>query len=351
MTDWRGTVGFTYGSVTLMDAGEGGEVALGDSDVVAMAQALEDRCAALETGFRIFLLDGAGEIPVTIRVLEAPSDDEPDWDHVVELSASFPSGRALVFSWMPESDLAGEVEVPIVPLRARVHWGGLEAALQAPVLPEVDVPSPCHVRVDLFPGPSAPVRTIRTWPTWEPPEHESIGQDGLRRYRGVRAVAARQALEWVPRMFWSPYPETPDGTVTGVWRDPSDGTRWADGTGPHGHAILRELTDAEADALEATGYPSVRTYAIDADGRAWTSDLMPLERVPCISLVPPWQFELVRSMPGGLVGVQVIDLPDGWSRMTLRPPGGGSPLLVEEIHGDGTGTMYQRWRDDVEIPA
>jgi hypothetical protein len=158
-------------------------------------------------------------------------------------------------------------------------------------------------------------------------------------------------MEWVPLLFWPPYPTLPDGYVTSLWHDPGDDSRWAHGTGNGGHAALLELTPEEADEIEAQGFPSVRTYAIDGEGRVWTSDVMPLERVPCLNLVPPWQFEMVRGMTGGLVGIQVIDLPPGWDRLIRRPLDGGTPPEDVEVINDASDGFYQRWRDDQPAPT
>jgi hypothetical protein len=168
---------------------------------------------------------------------------------------------------------------------------------------------------------------------------------------GAHAATARERMEWIPLQFWSPYPETPDGHITSLWRDPVDGSRWAHGSDPDRREVLRELTVEDAAALEAQGFPVVYTYAIDGDGLIWTSGTMPLERVPCLNLAPRPQFETVTSIAGGLIGHRVIDLPDGWRRIYRLPRDGKGPRVeVSSIDEDDDG-LYQRWRDDQTPPT
>ena len=111
------------------------------------------------------------------------------------------------------------------------------------------------------------------WPAWAallpPPESIDIGR--VARVSRRAGGGARDTMEWIPLLFCAPYPETPDVTVSSLLRDPVDGSRWAYGSGAGSHGVLCELTDEEAAAIEAEGFPSVYTYAIDADGRIWTS--------------------------------------------------------------------------------
>jgi hypothetical protein len=115
------------------------------------------------------------------------------------------------------------------------------------------------------------------------------------------------------------------------------------------HKFLQELSPAAADALAAQGFPPVYTYARDADGRIWSADMMPLERVPALLLIPADRWAMLRSfMPADQI--QVVDLPEGWSRITRRAlDHTGRAELVDGPIGDGHDGFYQRWRDGAEI--
>jgi hypothetical protein len=48
--------------------------------------------------------------------------------------------------------------------------------------------------------------------------------------------------------------------------------------------------------------------------------------------------------------VRIIDLPDGWGRITRRPLDRSGPAdLVPDVAGDGDDGFYHRWRDGAEI--
>ena len=163
---------------------------------------------------------------------------------------------------------------------------------------------------------------------------------------GPRAEEVVASLEQIPLLFWSPYPETPDGRVSSLWRDVVNGSRWAYGSGRGGHRVLRELTTDEADHLEARGFPNVYTYAIDGDGRIWESGLMPFERTPFLNMMPRLQFDIVKGFDTN----RIIDLPPGWGRLIRRPRDGGGPVEVTGVD-DADDAFYQRWRDDHPAPT
>jgi hypothetical protein len=342
----RTTVEVDYGQWYLFDpervrADTGGLI----DDAVSQAELWERRCASSGGAAIVYTLKQFGETAVEARSVAGPSPLDGA-DHVAEFSLVVPSGRLALSGW-ETSVVSGTLDVPAGPVRVRVSWFGLARSRES----EDDADE--YFEIDVFPGPSAPVETVRCWPTWAPPEAESTRSNGMRRYVGPRAAEARESMEWVPLLFWSPYPSLPDGTggVTSMWRDPRDDSRWVHGSGSGSHVVLCELTPDEARAMEAQGFPNVRTYAIDGDGRIWTSDVMPLERMPCLNLVPPWQFEMVKGMSGGLVGVAVIDLPPGWGRLIRRPRvSGAPPEEVAEID-DASDAFYQRWRDDQPAPT
>ena len=349
MNEWRFSVSYAYGTLTLADvrhdAAAGGPIA----DLVRILRAVEDRCESLGSALLVHLFERDGEIPLELRLLAAPAAIESEWDHVAESSLQAPSGRLQIYGWVADEDLAGEIDVPTGPLRARIHWGGLEQALQRERPWDPESASPDYIRVDLFPGTAGPIETLRTWHAWVPPIHESVSNTGLRLYRGYRAAEVQARLQPMPLRFWPPYPNISEGHVTDMWHDLADGSRWARGSGSGGHPFLQELTDDEAERLAAEGYPPVRTYATDADGRIWTSDVLPLERTPALALIRADRWPMLRDILQD-DEVVMVELPSGWSRITARPLAGGAPRLVDRVVGDGTDAFYQRWPDGAEIP-
>jgi hypothetical protein len=286
---------------------------------------------------------------VEVRSVQGPAALDGA-DHVAEFSMVVPSGRLALSGW-ETTVISATLDVPTEPIRIRISWFGLTRSLES------EDETAERFEVEVFPGPDGPVETLRWWPTWAPPAAESSRPNGMRWFTGPKAAAARESMEWIPLMFWSPYPSLPDGSgsVTSMWRDPQDDSRWADGSGSGSHKVLAELSSDEARALEAQGFPNVRTYAIDADGRIWTSDVMPLERTPCLNLVAPAHFEMVKGLSGGdgdrVPGIQVIDLPPGWGRIIRRPRATGTPLEEVAAVDDAIDGFYQRWRDDQPAPT
>jgi hypothetical protein len=331
-----------YGQWYLFDAENRDDIGNLVDDPVSQAELWERRCTSFGSAAIVYTLKQHG--PTVVVAHSGPGPSAPDGaDHIAEFSMVVPSGR-LAFSGWDTSEVAGTLDVPTAPLRVRIQWIGLDREMES----EDDNAE--EFRVDVFPDPKGPGETILCWPTWAPPTPASSRSTGLRLLAGPKAEEARASMEWVPLLFWPPYPTLPDGYVTSMYRDARDDSRWAHGTGSGGHAALLELTPEEARDLEAQGFPSVRTFAIDKDGRIWTSDVMPLERVPCLNLVPPWQFEAVKGMSGGLVGTQVIDLPAGWGRLIRRPREGGPPEEVAAID-DASDGLYQRWHDGQPAPT
>jgi hypothetical protein len=344
----RTTVDVDYGQWYLFDperlrAEIGGLI----DDDVSQAELWERRCASTGGVAIVYTLKQHGDTAVEARVVPAPS--APDGaDHVAEFSMVVPSGRLALSGW-ETTVISATMDVPTEPLRVRVSWFGLTRSLEA----EDDAAE--RFEVEVFPGPDGPVETLRWWPTWAPPLPESTRANGMRWYVGPKAAEARASMEWIPLSFWSPYPSLPDGSgsVTSMYRDPSDESRWAHGSGSGSHKVLAELTPDEARVLQAQGFPNVRTYAIDGDGRIWTSDLMPLERTPCLNLVAPAHFEMVKGLSGtaGLPRIQVIDLPLGWGRIIRRPRDTGTPPEEVAAVDDAIDGFYQRWRDDQPAPT
>ena len=333
------SVGVHYGQWYLFDADDPGALVELLDDPIAQADIWEQKCAAGGGAAIVYTLKSYGSTGVVVRSMPSPPPIDEGSDHVAECSIALTGDRMAVSGW-ESSVVAGVIRVPDGPLRLRIGWFGLQPDLKN------DDGGTERFELDVFPGPPGPVEILRCWPAWAPPPPESATPDGLRVYRDARAAAAREAMEWIPLQLWPPYPETPDGAVTSLWRDPVDGSRWAHGSGPDSHGVLRELTDEEAAEIEAQGFPSVYTYAIDGDGRIWTSGIMPPERVPCLNLVPQSQFEMMKGMTGGRVGVSVIDLPDGWGRIFRLPLDGKGPREEVASVDEADGGLYQRWRDD-----
>ena len=350
MTGWSGVVETQYGTIVLAEP---------DSpppEDFDFDRYFEEKLAAIPGGFQVSLPDKNGDIPTEVRVLGEHAPIETEWEHVAEVGFHAPGGRLQLYSWMPDEDLAGEIDVPTTPLVARIHWAGLQEWLRRVEAGQhEEAAGVVRLRLDLTPGELDSVRTLRTWTGWAPPIHDSIGPDGLRRFRGVAVAAHRATLEPLKRSFWAPYPTTEEGTVSSLWRDPADGSRWASGSGP-GSQFLQELTADEANALEAASFEQVYTYARDAEGRIWSADQMPLERVPALLYIKPdtWQYleALYQGPAHGLLGYRLVDLPPGWSRITRRPIDGSGPaVLVDGVEGDGSDAYYQRWPDGAEIPS
>ena len=344
----RTTVEVDYGQWYLFDPERlrdeiGGLIA----DDVSQAELWERRCASTGSVAIVYTLKQYGVSEVEARSVPQPSGLDGA-DHVAEFSMVVPTGRLALSGW-ETTVISATLDVPTEPLRVRVSWSGLTHSLES------EDETAERFGVEVFPGSAGPVETLRWWPTWAPPAAESTRANGMRWYVGPRAAEARASMEWIPLMFWSPYPSLPDGSgsVTSMYRDPSDDSRWAHGSGSGSHKVLAELTEDEARALEAQGFPNVRTYAIDGDGRIWTSDVMPLERTPCLNLVAPAQFEMLKAMPGadGMPGLQVIDLPLGWGRLIRRPRDTGTPPEEVAAVDDAIDGFYQRWRDDQPAPT
>jgi hypothetical protein len=336
----RATVEIDYGQWYLFDP-DADRDWLGDlvaTDPVAQAQLEERRCASSGSAAIIYALKHDGPTGIVVRsVAPAPVLDEAA-DHLAECSLHLPGGRLAVSGW-ETTVIGGVIAIPAEPLRARIAWFGLARSA------ETGDEAAESFMVTLFPGPTGPVDVLRCWPAWAPPVAESTTTSGLRRFAGTRAAEARQSMEPLPLGFWPPYPQTTDGYVTSLWRDPADGSRWADGRGEGDHEVLRELTPDEADVLEGQGFPQVHTYAMDADGRIWTSGQMPIERTPCLNLIQRTHFQTVRGLLGD-EALRMIELPPGWNRLyRLARDGRGGHVPVDAID-DADDAYYQRWPDD-----
>jgi hypothetical protein len=160
VTEWRGVVEVAYGTVMLADAEA---AARGLSDPEGVSRLMEVRCGSLELGIQVIVPERDDPVATHVRVLGGPAAIEPEWEHVAEVGFRTPTGRLLVFSWLPDEDLAGEIAVPMEPLVARIHWAGLEAWLQdrERAYVETGEPGPVHLRIDLVPGELTGVRTIQ----------------------------------------------------------------------------------------------------------------------------------------------------------------------------------------------
>jgi hypothetical protein len=332
----RTTVEVDYGQWYLFDP-EADTTWLEDlvgTDPVGWAELEERRCRSSGSGAIVYALKHDGPTEIVIRSVASAPDLDTAADHVAECSLEVPSGGLAVSGW-ETTVIGGVLGVPGEPIRARIAWFGLSTGDE----------SAERFSVTIFPGPLGPVEVLRCWPAWEPPPRESTTTSGLRRYVGVRAAEARGSMEPLHLSFWPPYPQTTDGYVTSLWRDPADGSRWAYGRGEGGHEVLRELTPDEAEVLEGQGFAQVHTYAVDADGRIWTSGQMPIQRTPCLNLVQREQFQTVRGLLGD-DALSMIELPPGWNRLYRLARGGlGGHVQVDAVE-DSDDAFYQRWPDD-----
>jgi len=347
--DWRGVVLVQYGTVILADA-EGATRGLTAPD--GFDRVFEEHCGSLGEGVQILLPERDDDVPAHIRILDELEELEPEWDHAAEVGLHVPTGRLIVFSWMPDEDVVGELTVPTEPLLARIHWGGLQAWLTDSSYRSTGAPSPLHLRIDLVPGELTGVRTLRTWHLWEPPTHESTSPSGLRRYRG--SAAAERQLRLIPgrTRFFPPYPTTEEGEVSSIWQDPTDGSRWASGRGGTiGHLFLQELTPEEVAALERQGFPPVQTFARDSDGRIWAAFDWPLERATGLRHLTSTQWAAMQQIyPADQINL--VDLPAGWDRIMRRNVDGSGPMVtVDEVPAEGDDGLYVRWRDGADIPT
>jgi hypothetical protein len=351
VTTWSGVIDVEYGTIVLAAPGSPpGE----DLDV---GRLMEEKCATIPGGCQLTLPDKNPRVPTEIRVIGAPEELEEHWEHVAEVGMVVPGGRLQVYTWIPDEDLAGEIDVPPEPLVARIQWAGLEAWLRhAEAGRHEQAGDDVRVRVDLMPGDLDGVRTIRMWQPWAPPIHESLGANGLHCYRGVAVGPHRARMESSGRTFRPPYPTTDEGVVTGLLRDPADGSRWASGSGGSwSYPFLQQLTTQEADDLEALGYVPIETFARDALGRIWYAAQTPVEHATVLRYIPPDAWRNLQELHRHLAeagGYRLVDLPDGWSRITRFPFDGSTRhVLVTELEGEGTDAFYQRWRDGAEIPS
>ena len=345
--EWRGVVAVQYGTVILADA-DG--AARGLVDPEGFHRTLEQHCGSLGEGVQILLPERDDDVPAHIRLVGELRDLEPEWDHAAEVGFRVPTGRLIVFSWMPDEDVVGELTVPTEPLVARIHWGGLEAWLADTSYRVTGDPSPLHLRIDIFPGELAAVRTLRTWHLWEPPTHESASPTGLRVYRGSVAAERQAGLVLSRVRFWAPYPTTDEGEVTSTWHDPSDGSRCASGRGGKMfHPFLQELTPEEAAALESQGFPPVQTFARDVDGRIWAAFDWPVERATALRYLTSAQWAAMQQIyPPDQINL--VDLPAGWSRITRRSADGTGPMvIVDAVPADDPNGLYVRWPDGSDM--
>jgi hypothetical protein len=351
VTEWSGVVETQYGTIVLAEPNSP------PAEDLDFDRYWEEKCVVIPGGIQVSLPDQNGDVPTHIRILDESGPIEDVWEHVAEIGFHAQGGRIQVYSWMADEDLAGEIDVPTDPLVARLHWAGLDDWLRhVEAQQHEQAADDVRLRIDLFPGMLDAVRTVRSWPAWAPPIHESRGANGLLRYRGLAVAAHLPTLESMGRNFPHPSPTTDEGSVTSLLRDPESGSRWARGSGGSwSYAFLQELTPEEADALEAASYLPIESFARDAENRIWYAGQTPLEHAIALRYIPPdnWRSleDLHRQYPQA-GGYRLVDLPAGWSRITRLPFDGSTRhVVVTEIEGDGGDACYQRWPDGAEIPS
>jgi len=339
----RATVEVDYGQWYLFDpeTTEDDWAAL-VTDPVMQAEVWERKCATNGGVAMVYANKHDGPTDVAVRSSAGAPDLDDGADHVAECSVTISSGRLAVSGW-ESTNVAGEIAVPLGPLRIRIGWYGL--------VPDAGYDDWAHERFEVvvFPGPIQPVEVLRWWPPWMPPPDESTTPGGLRRYAGAEAARARASLEPLNRSF-DPSPRHEGIAVTSLWRDPADGSHWAHGTG-QGSQVLVELSDEAFTSLEAESYAPVTTHARDRDGRIWQSYMKPIERASVLLHIQSDRWEALQAfLP--LDQIHLVELPDGWTRITRRElDGSGGLELVDAVAGDGADGFYQRWRDGTEIPV
>lgn len=345
MTGWSGVIEVEYGTIVLADSTSQPPLDLDFEGYI------RDHCAAIPGGVQASLPDKNPIIRAEVRVLNAGGSIEDQWEHVAEVGFQAKGGRLQVYSWMPDEDLAAEIDVPTDPSIGRIHWAGLGHWFRLVMAQRhLEASTVLRLRIDLFPGTLESVRTLRSWAGWVPPIQESRGTNGLLRLRGEAARSRRAALVPTGRRFWPPYPASQDGNVTALLRDPRSGSSWAEGF-DEGQEFLQELTPDEAEALRPQSFAEIQTYARDSLGRIWSAGLTPLERAPALEYVPDEGWDRVQQILGR-DEYQLIDLPEGWGRITrwaVDPT--ATRDLVTSVEDRGPRDVFQRWPDGAEIPS
>jgi hypothetical protein len=103
------------------------------------------------------------DVPVVLEIHDRePDDDLVAWDHVVEAELNVASGQIVIAGCTDYFPDAMRVEVPAGGYRARVSYGALGT------LSEDGLSGDDRYRVQLWPGPSTPVRVVKQRPPLPP---------------------------------------------------------------------------------------------------------------------------------------------------------------------------------------
>ena len=121
VTEWSGVVATQYGTIMLAEPKQPPaedlefDRLLGREGRCRSPEASRSRCPTRAATFQRASGSSAD-----------PPETEDEWEHVAEIGIQRISVAASSsISWMPDEDLAAEIDVPTEALVARIHWAGL----------------------------------------------------------------------------------------------------------------------------------------------------------------------------------------------------------------------------------
>lgn len=104
------------------------------------------------------------DVSVTVVVMpQEPSDDSPEFDHVVEAGLDVPSGRLMVLGCTDHAPDAATFDVPRGWNRVRVSRSNLARATQADVDSDKSPETTEKIRTQVWAAPERPARIIKRW--------------------------------------------------------------------------------------------------------------------------------------------------------------------------------------------
>lgn len=103
-------------------------------------------------------------VSVTVAVLmQEPSEDSSEFDHVVEGSLCVPSGRLAVLGCTDYAPDAATFDVPPGWNRVRVSQSNLDRAVQADVDSDESPETTEKIRIQVWPASKGPAKLIKRW--------------------------------------------------------------------------------------------------------------------------------------------------------------------------------------------